>query len=172
MSHKEISRRQLLKVMIASGGAVITASMLPGRWMKPFVSTGVLPAHAQTSFQPTAVPEVVRTFTAGTITAGSWLSFSFSEGPITSAEYNAAPFTKMRIAWNSGVATTDVIDGDFILSSGYSDAFTTIPSGANSPVEMDMPTGISGSIDQVEFILNAGADPWNAGTITITFFIP
>jgi len=44
-----LSRRQLLKALAASGGAVTAASLLPGRWAKPVVHVGCLPAFAQTS---------------------------------------------------------------------------------------------------------------------------
>lgn len=46
---KRIGRRDLLKALAAAGGAVTTASLLPGQWAKPVVEAGVLPAHAQTS---------------------------------------------------------------------------------------------------------------------------
>lgn len=39
-------RRRLLK-LLAAGGAVTAASMLPGKWSSPVIKTGVLPAHAQ-----------------------------------------------------------------------------------------------------------------------------
>jgi len=41
-----ISRRRLFKALIATGGA-LAASHLPGKWAKPAVEVGVLPAHAQ-----------------------------------------------------------------------------------------------------------------------------
>lgn len=44
---KTLSRRKLLKILAASGGAVTTASVLPGKWSKPVIEAGVLPAHAQ-----------------------------------------------------------------------------------------------------------------------------
>lgn len=43
---QQISRRRLLKALTAAGG-VLAASMLPGKWAKPVVEVGVLPAHAQ-----------------------------------------------------------------------------------------------------------------------------
>ncbi len=49
---KIIGRRQLLKALAAAGGAVTAASMLPGKWSKPVIEAGVLPAHAQTSALP------------------------------------------------------------------------------------------------------------------------
>ena len=44
-----LSRRELLKVLVATGGGLVAAAFLPGRWLKPLVSAGVLPVHAQGS---------------------------------------------------------------------------------------------------------------------------
>ncbi len=44
-----LGRRQLLKAIAATGGAVAASTLLPGEWAKPVVEVGVLPAHAQTS---------------------------------------------------------------------------------------------------------------------------
>jgi hypothetical protein len=47
-----LSRRELLKALAAAGGALGAAAFLPGKWIKPLVEAGVLPAHAQsTMFQ-------------------------------------------------------------------------------------------------------------------------
>jgi len=54
---RTISRRQLLKALIASGGAVTAATLLPCEWRTPVVEVGVLPAHAQVS--PTTTPTTV-----------------------------------------------------------------------------------------------------------------
>jgi hypothetical protein len=43
-----MGRRELLKIVAATGGAVALSS-LPNRWEKPLVEVGVLPAHAQAS---------------------------------------------------------------------------------------------------------------------------
>jgi len=56
---RTISRRQLLKALIASGGAVTAATLLPCEWRTPAVEVGVLPAHAQVSATPTATPTTV-----------------------------------------------------------------------------------------------------------------
>ena len=50
-SKQALSRRELLKAMTALGGAVAASSMLPGKWAKPEVGAGVLPAHAQGTLQ-------------------------------------------------------------------------------------------------------------------------
>jgi hypothetical protein len=44
---KTISRRRLLKIIAAAGGAVTASSMLPAEWVKPLVEIGMLPVHAQ-----------------------------------------------------------------------------------------------------------------------------
>lgn len=44
-----VSRRRLLKIAVAAGGAVAASTVLPGRWMKPVANLGYLPAHAQVS---------------------------------------------------------------------------------------------------------------------------
>ena len=44
---QEFSRRELLKAMTALGGAVASSSLLPGKWAKPEIGAGALPAHAQ-----------------------------------------------------------------------------------------------------------------------------
>jgi hypothetical protein len=49
MLQKPISRRTLIKALLASGAGVTAASFVPGKWLKPLVTTGVLPVHAQSS---------------------------------------------------------------------------------------------------------------------------
>lgn len=48
-ARQELSRREVLKALAAGSGALAAAAFLPGRWAKPLVQTGVLPAHAQSS---------------------------------------------------------------------------------------------------------------------------
>ena len=43
----DMNRRELLKVLGAAGGGLAAAAFLPGKWLKPVVEAGVLPAHAQ-----------------------------------------------------------------------------------------------------------------------------
>ncbi len=45
----KISRRELLKVLIAGSGGIAAAGFLPEKWLKPVVKSGVLPVHAQSS---------------------------------------------------------------------------------------------------------------------------
>jgi hypothetical protein len=49
-----ISRRHLLKILAATGGAVAAWTLLPGKWSKPVVEAGMLPIHpAQASASST-----------------------------------------------------------------------------------------------------------------------
>jgi hypothetical protein len=49
-----MGRRELLKALAAGGGAIAVTAIVPGKWAKPVIEAGLLPAHAQAS--PTAVP--------------------------------------------------------------------------------------------------------------------
>jgi len=46
---KTVSRRQLLKAISATGGAVAAKTLLPNEWTPPLIETGALPIHAQAS---------------------------------------------------------------------------------------------------------------------------
>ena len=54
-SRTGISRRQLLKALAATGGAVAASSLLPDEWSNPVVDVGTLPAHAQISDLPVTI---------------------------------------------------------------------------------------------------------------------
>jgi hypothetical protein len=53
-SQETLGRRQLLKALAATSGAVAASSMLPGKWARPVIEAGVLPAHAQVTPTPQA----------------------------------------------------------------------------------------------------------------------
>ena len=53
---RTVGRRQLLRVLIAAGGAVTTSAVLSSRWIRPVVEAGVLPPHAQVTYTPTPTP--------------------------------------------------------------------------------------------------------------------
>lgn len=46
---KKITRRDLLKALIAGSGGIVAAGFVPEKWLKPVVKSGVLPVHAQAS---------------------------------------------------------------------------------------------------------------------------
>lgn len=45
----KIGRRQLLKLVTATGGAVAASSVVPGKWTRPVVHAGQLPAQTMVS---------------------------------------------------------------------------------------------------------------------------
>ena len=42
-----ISRREAIKALLATGGALAASTFIPGKWTTPVVQTGYVPAHAQ-----------------------------------------------------------------------------------------------------------------------------
>ena len=50
---RTMDRRQLLKTLVAAGGAGAILTLLPDVWIRPVVEIGVLPSHAQVSYTPT-----------------------------------------------------------------------------------------------------------------------
>ena len=65
---KIISRREMIKVLIAGSGSATALAFLPAEWMKPVIESGVLPAHAQTSIPPTETPILPTETPTGTVT--------------------------------------------------------------------------------------------------------
>ncbi|MCB0208782.1 MAG: twin-arginine translocation signal domain-containing protein [Anaerolineae bacterium] len=62
LNDKFVSRRKLLKIIAAAGGAMATSSSLPQSWVRPVVEVGLLPAHAFASAPtpgPTPTPTTV-----------------------------------------------------------------------------------------------------------------
>lgn len=57
---KNISRRDLLRAIVAGSGGFVATSFLPEKWLRPVVKSGVLPVHAQAS-APTSTPTTAPT---------------------------------------------------------------------------------------------------------------
>jgi len=58
---KKISRRDLIKALIAGSGGIVAAGFVPEKWLQPVVKSGVLPAHAQASApEPTPIPDYIQ----------------------------------------------------------------------------------------------------------------
>ncbi len=56
-SKEDKNRRRVLKSITIGSGTIIGLSATPKRWMKPVISSIVLPAHAQTTTVPVTTPE-------------------------------------------------------------------------------------------------------------------
>ena len=57
MDEKKISinRREAIKAMLAAGGALAASTLIPGKWTRPVVQSGYVPAHAQGTLPPLTV---------------------------------------------------------------------------------------------------------------------
>jgi len=69
VQNSNVSRRKALKLIAASTGAA-TLSSLPGRWTKPNLKVGVLPAHAQIS----QVPYMILRCAVGSVEGANFIS--------------------------------------------------------------------------------------------------
>lgn len=116
--NSRINRRQLIK-MLAAGGAVTAASMVPGKWSSPAVKTGVLPAHAQVTqtFNLTCPADSQISINAGN-DAVVMTTVMVSPTPPTGTVLNAA-YTTSFGASASGQASTDA-NGE----ASFSETFT------------------------------------------------
>jgi hypothetical protein len=83
MAAKPISRRQVLKILMAGGAGLGAASFLPEKWLKPMVQSGVLPAHAATSG---STKRYIKGFRATDPTGNSY--------PAIVAAVSSSPFSK------------------------------------------------------------------------------
>jgi hypothetical protein len=119
-SRKAIGRRDALKVLAASTGAVLGAAALPGEWTKPVVETGVLPVHAQASASITIQAVAIDYWVDGPASVGLTFSYVDSIGgfdPAWTIHYQFEGF-----AWRSALLNlpTFIQSGD-----GFSGTFTT-----------------------------------------------
>ncbi len=84
-TQQKLSRREVLKTIIAGSGALAATAFLPSRWIKPVVEAGVLPAHAQSSVVCDATVTIVRV-ASGTAPLGftAYCSYTPTTTPPTS----------------------------------------------------------------------------------------
>ncbi len=118
---KLVGRRDALKILVASAGAVLGAAALPGEWMKPVVETGVLPVHAQASVSIVLSPAVelygVSSSGVNPPTHGVGISFAyadtlgeFSNGWTLFYQINGFPIRSYVIGSNPDVS--EMLSGD------------------------------------------------------------
>ena len=58
----KITRRRLLKLLAAGGGSLAALAVLPNKWVKPVLGSGILPLHASTSSVAPVVSNPTGTF--------------------------------------------------------------------------------------------------------------
>jgi hypothetical protein len=135
MLQESVTRRQMLKIIAATSGGVAAASLLPEKWVKPFIEAGVIPVHAQTS-NPTATPAAATATKAPTATSTPAVgSYQVSA--------NATP-TSGNIGQNDneilGITGTITATGNWPIAN-ISVTLTAInPVGAGSVNPTDIPT--------------------------------
>ena len=115
-----VGRRQLLKALAAAGGAVTLAG-LPGRWVRPVVETGLLPAHAQSSqFALVNLDRVL----------------SRTNGIPTTCSSNNATGNVYEVSFdytnpNGGLRPGTSVTHDYVYNGGTSGSFTLVMNAAN-----------------------------------------
>lgn len=82
---KKLSRRDAIKVLGAAAGASVLAT-LPTKWTKPEITTGVLPAHAQTSTCVTVTVEAI-------VSQNTAAFIGLEAGPLPSSQANGNDLT-------------------------------------------------------------------------------
>lgn len=140
---KTLSRRDTIKVLAAAVGAGALAN-LPGKWTKPGLDFGVLPAHAQTS-------QTVHTLVAG---ADAQIENNVEQPPITI---------------NSTVQITPPASG---ILMRYSIVLNE-PQGAVHPTIIDDPLDSTGTIPTdnsgLATLPITYSNVWFNSTITVTW---
>ncbi|GAB4425848.1 MAG: hypothetical protein Kow0031_05510 [Anaerolineae bacterium] len=147
MDHKEsievkkLGRRELLKALAATGGAITAATVLPGEWSKPVVEAGVLPAHAQSSLF-TLNARITNSGGAVTVTGGpsfDLLEVEVQVSPATAGIEIADEFTSGPFAGTAESSTATDASGiatfTYRLCNNYSSG--PIPPGEPLPAGVD-----------------------------------
>ncbi len=162
---KKITRRDMLKVMLAGGGGIAASAFLPGKWLKPFVTTGVLPVHAATS--------------TPFCDSGKWWGNYYDTGPyflsiqLTADFPEGVEFTYEVIAVTGGISLkvgdtgtqTTYMYSDGLVYVDFDEEFTIspdVPGSAGTPWSLTMKTKIN-ECDENVVITNA--DWWDETTL-------
>lgn len=129
---KKITRRDMLKVMLAGGGGIAASAFLPGKWLKPFVTTGVLPVHAATSAPYCDSGKWWGNYWNSTTGDGIYyLSIQFpADFPIDvefSYEVTAVTGNVSIKVGDTGTQTTFLYDPDGLVYVDFDETFTITP---------------------------------------------
>ena len=143
---EKMTRRDLLKAIIAGSGGIVAAGFLPEKWLKPVVKSGVLPVHAQAS-APTPAPTQVPTQTPDYIQGGyedfdgdsdylrAFAYVSSQPFPENTTGINASSLTKVQVVANP-------VEGKDVTLYVYEDdnksEISTKKTDANGYVEWDL----------------------------------
>lgn len=146
---KSRDRRRLLKALAVSGGAIAVSTIVPGKWVRPMIEVGHLPAHAQTS--------------------GGTLSVSFNPASVT--EGNPSDATIMRHGGPRGAETYPLSyaggmtgPADVSFANGQTSEVVVVTAGFDSA-----PGAIS---PQVLTVGGSASYNGNFGNLTVTESFP
>ena len=168
MDKRKISRRNLLKAMLAAGGGLTAAGFLPDSWVKPAFGSGVIPVHAATS-------SLIRHTASNDVPAFTiQKNFPFLEGEITQAQL--AGRTQYILSWSGTSPAPGTVGGHQVWAAFYKPgavlSFGLWLDGLSSSVSTTDPntwyataspwTGID--------LDNNTATYWNPGFFTIVFY--
>lgn len=129
---RKLSRRDAIKLLGAAAGASVLAS-LPTKWTKPEITTGVLPAHAQTSACSYAVFIEV-------LSNDGTLGFSVSQGPSPDQSWSSPGAAGSTAFWHCQSGCLEI---DLILNSGISaSASVQITTYNHSPFTLNFDNSI------------------------------
>ena len=105
MKKQTITRRELLKVLAATGTGITAAAFLPAKWVKPIVNSGVLPVHAQASGTGSISGHVGSSATINVYAAGT--------APATmKIGYKVAKPKPGKLCWGGVILYTATTDAD------------------------------------------------------------
>ncbi|MDM8518665.1 twin-arginine translocation signal domain-containing protein [Anaerolineales bacterium HSG6] len=116
----KLGRRDLLKALAATSGAVVAASVLPGRWTQPIIESGVLPAHAQ----------------------GSVVTITFTPGASTTYVYTVTTPSGVTKDFTTSYVTMDIESGTYRVTARFTGDVNASP--APRP-RVDVSTSTGGS---------------------------
>jgi hypothetical protein len=168
---RTVSRRRLLRILAATGGAIAASGVLPSQWTKPVVEVGVLPAHAQvTRPLATSAPTAVSTVYAmvcdstpggGDITASSDFCID-NVAVIISLVSGSGPV--------AGITVTMTCSNPLISFSGVSLPDTAVTDATGRADFGSLCIIIDNNVtDGMEFsLLFSCTDPVNGGTLNCT----
>jgi uncharacterized protein YegL len=151
-----MGRRKLLKALAAGGGAIAVTAIVPGKWAKPVIEAGLLPAHAQASPTPTPIrANPISCDDVDGVDINLALDRSWSMNP-DSPESNGEDLFKK--AQDAAIAFTNKID--FTANRVAVTAFA----GSTSPVI----TLSSSSSEVISAINSLAPEGWNNSGTNIT----
>lgn len=129
------TKRTTLKTLLGGAGVVAGSQALPEKWIKPVVSTILLPVHAGVSPDEQCLITGFEAFQSDTFVADVEVEFEAPEGSAWLVSF----FSNNEVEDVSG-ETEGVSDGESI-SQNYTVGFSQNPGGGDLEVEVSLEPG-------------------------------